>query len=348
MELHDVFCPKCKENIKVNYQKEFNFCSHCGYKILTKEKGDKKEQKEIPDISKKLEEVAFYYQLSIQKKEAVYTNKEPEFYLKGQDLLVDLSSVVADDYRVWFELSKPLDYSYEIEVNDVYKLYHFNKEYFNKALDLANIEEKKFLIEQLDSYEKNKMQIEEEHKKLEEEEYKKQQELQKLEQIQQEERQRQYKLEEEQQKKAEQVLQNQLEVENKKIFQKLSAMDYEMLDNSYFLMRMQESKEYICVFKEASNLLYLMLFSKDKIKNVVFREQSLVVRIGQRGEVLKFDNRILRIKNCLTTDGMLWINKNGKGEMKVNEWQLYKDENFSIDIMKNAKKPLVSLAKIFY
>ena len=39
----------------------------------------------------RMREVAFYYKLSYEKKEYEDINGEPAYYLKGQDLLVDLS-----------------------------------------------------------------------------------------------------------------------------------------------------------------------------------------------------------------------------------------------------------------
>lgn len=352
MELQNRFCPQCGEKIKVDSQKEFNFCSNCGYKIYTRNMNHIQEQKEVLDIEEKLEEVNFYYRLSVQKKEAIYKLENPEFYLKGQDLLVDLSSSVPSDYRIWFELSKPLDYSYEFEVNDINKVYHFNKEYFNKALALANIEEKKALIMQYDQYEEKKANIKRIYEEISKEEQKKKEEIEREEKRKQEEKkleeQRKYELEEERRKREKERIQKQVEISNRQIFEQLGKKNYDILDNMYFTIKSTEGEKYIGVFKEVSKLLYLMVFHIDEDRNVIYREQSMVVKTDEQGVIIKYDNNIVKIRNDISSSEMLHISSDGKNGIKINEWELCKDESFIVGIMKNAKKPLFSLTRVLF
>lgn len=193
MKLQEIFCPACGEKIKIDTQKPRNFCQKCGFQIETDNTDnneaqtetasseertvEKSEEKEpVIDTEKKLDEVDFYYQLSRQKKEATYDEKNPKYYLKAQDLLLELAEQKPDDYRIWWELSKPLDY--QCEETEISRLdrYGFHEEYFSKALDFADVPVKKELIRQRELYEKKKNEIrthfleEREQKKLKEDE----------------------------------------------------------------------------------------------------------------------------------------------------------------------------------
>ena len=163
MEFQEVFCPECGKKTKVDLQKANNFCQNCGHKIEMFNKAFEEESKSIQDealnVDEKLEEVKFYYATSIEKKEAMYKDKNPTYYLKAQDLLTELSEQQPSDYRIWWELSKPLDYSCEQDANDINGYLNFNEDHFNKALDLADIETKKRLIHAREEYEKRKKEI---------------------------------------------------------------------------------------------------------------------------------------------------------------------------------------------
>jgi len=100
----------------------------------------------------KLKEAEFYYKLSIEKKEYASNSGEPTYYLKGQDLLVDLSQQYSLDYRVWWELCKPMDFAVVMAGEKSNNPATINNSYFDKALDLAPLEKKKDLIKQHDTY----------------------------------------------------------------------------------------------------------------------------------------------------------------------------------------------------
>lgn len=145
MAFRKILCPNCGKETKINDEKEINFCLECGAKIAP--------QGQTPDtISQKLEEVAFYYQVSQEKNEYMDCNTEPVYYLKAQDLLVDLSEQYSDDYRIWWELSKPIDYGCQVFDADACLQYAINEEYFGKALDCAELSTKKELIAKHDEY----------------------------------------------------------------------------------------------------------------------------------------------------------------------------------------------------
>lgn len=203
--MQKIFCPECGRETQVNGDREFAFCPECGNKIMipkskpahpaepsndanaapsggaaaepsvdtAKAPGNVKAEDENynPVVTSKLEEVDFYYKLSFEKKEFENTSEEPVYYLKAQDILVDLSELYPDDYRIWWELCKPIDYMCSDTGADVYNQYSINENYFGKALDKAELSKKRILVEQHDQYIKNKEAAKElAAKRLEEEE----------------------------------------------------------------------------------------------------------------------------------------------------------------------------------
>ena len=168
MELKELYCPECGEKVKVDVNKEMNFCSNCGSKIVMSS-ADKKAENTTAhttqsddgnaDVEEKLKEIQFYYETSRKKKEGIHTEKNPFYYLKAQDALLDLTEQYPNDYRIWWELSKPLDYMCEEECGDYEGRYKFNEQYFDSAIDKADIDAKKKLIQQFDSYNQKKKQI---------------------------------------------------------------------------------------------------------------------------------------------------------------------------------------------
>ncbi len=366
MELREVTCPNCGKKVQINIEKQNNFCSQCGCKI-SEDKPTNSSEVSV-DLDEKLEEVAFYYSLSRQKKEAFYKDKNPVYYLKAQDLLLSLSTIFEKDYRIWWELSKPLDYMYEQEVNDRTGVFRFNDNYFDKALDFANISEKKQIILQRDQYEQKKVKIEkeyeeelrrnqeiqeakeeEERKKKAVEEQRRQEEEKKRKEIEEKKR-----LEEEELKRVELVkkreqeeeLQNQIEYENKIIYEKIESGDYTIIDNTYFNFTNNSGKEYIGVFKLMANVLYLMILCRNPLKNIIFLEQSIAVEVGNHGEIFKFGRKLLRIKENTSSHLTLTISSDGNGGLKINMWNLFKDEKYVLQLLGQAKKPLISLDKI--
>ena len=109
--------------------------------------------------------------LSKERKETHKALQEnPYFYLKAQDLLLELTKIFPGDDRVCWELSKPIDFVCTLDCVDIQGQYGINDEYFNKALDLADLERKRFLIQERDRYEHDKRQAQEKLKRKQQEE----------------------------------------------------------------------------------------------------------------------------------------------------------------------------------
>ncbi|MGN0621566.1 MAG: hypothetical protein ACI4I9_06840 [Porcipelethomonas sp.] len=190
MALKKIFCPECGNETQVNDEKKFGFCIQCGSKIIL---NNKEETEIFPDkphsetnnkcgnqeIERRLEEVAFYYQLSQEKNEYENYRNDPKYYIKAQDILIDLSQVYPDDFRIWWELCKPVDFINPFVKDENADIYNINEDYFNKALDKAGIEQKRRLIKEHDSYIEKK-------ENLKKEILKKKEELARLEQEQKE------------------------------------------------------------------------------------------------------------------------------------------------------------------
>lgn len=159
MAMRKIFCPSCGQETLVNDEKPFSFCTGCGNKIVLRDQPKAVEEAPSDEnaqadsvVDKKLEEAAFYYNLSYTKKEYENTKEDPIYYLKAQDLLIDLSEQYPDDYRIWWELCKPVDYMCASTGADIQNQYHINEDFFDKALDKADLPNKRKLIEEHDKY----------------------------------------------------------------------------------------------------------------------------------------------------------------------------------------------------
>ena len=75
--------------------------------------------------------------------------------MKAQDLLIDLSTEFETDWRIWWEVSKPIDYKCT-EFTEECRPYTVNDMYFQRAVDYAPIEQKKELIKLGDEYKERK------------------------------------------------------------------------------------------------------------------------------------------------------------------------------------------------
>ena len=125
--MENVICPNCGFQFPLDKSRDFCFCLKCGTKIEVpkyeeiKPEVQKVKPTEQPEVKNKtpknepkskvdsaLEEVEFYYDTSFNKKEYVDTENQPTYYLKAQDLLIDLSTEFETDWRIWWEVSKPM------------------------------------------------------------------------------------------------------------------------------------------------------------------------------------------------------------------------------------------------
>lgn len=162
MALKKIKCPCCGSETLADTSKDKAFCSNCGSMIQIEmpraEENHAEEKRENLQLEKSLKEVKFYQDLSIEKDEARFQDKDPEYYLKAQDILVDLSEQYPDDFRIWWELCKPLDFYCPGEGTTASKI---NTYHFDKALRLADLETKKELVRYRDEYEDKKKSVEE-------------------------------------------------------------------------------------------------------------------------------------------------------------------------------------------
>lgn len=141
------------------------FCPECGtkndWRELTEEiiADDCGDEEEIIDLDKALEDVMFYYEQSREKKEAMQ-DCEYLYYNRAQQLLKKLIKQKSSDYRVWWEASKPIDFWEDTFSEEMIAKYKVDDVYFAKALDYADIETRKKIIEERDSYQKRKKEDE--------------------------------------------------------------------------------------------------------------------------------------------------------------------------------------------
>lgn len=382
MAFRKIFCSECGQETQINDEKDVCFCLQCGTKIILRTSREEQlQEQEKPngqgeqiilddEVSKKLEEVAFYYQLSNDKQEASKFNSEPVYYLKAQDILVDLSQLYPNDYRVWWELCKPIDFNSASDGVDIYGQYQINEDYFNKALDRAALSEKRVLIEEYDRYVAEKTAVKEraETKRREEEAEKKrreeqerleehkQREMQRMQEeercreqeVQEEERRREQEAQEEE-KRRQQQLNEQKGLElSVSLWEALSNKNYSCIDNSYFQFPGENNQTIIGIFKSVSNVMNLMAFHIDSSKgNIVYRDQTISIKFDRNGHGIKFDNSPIKIKGMLPQQNVLFIANNGGGGLTVNGLELCVDQEYVTSIMKNAKKPLIAFSKYF-
>lgn len=381
MQVKKIFCPNCGKETMVNTEKTFFFCPQCGNKIELSnapqtefnnpEPADTIPETEKEDIAnniinEKLEEAEFYYKTSYEKKEYDNTTAEPVYYLKAQDLLVDLSDEYPTDYRIWWELSKPVDYMSTLQKTGGSGQYRINTDYFNKALDNADIENKKRIIAEKDKYEANKaFVVEMEQQRLQEEaerlEAQRKQEQRKEEARQREEQQRRQKeakrLEEQrEQERREKEEREKALAEEKELtlktsvplWQALNSQDYFRLDNQYFVLQTGNNQTIVALFKTMANVLYLNTYRIDGNKgNAVYKEQSMAMQFNESGYGISFNKKPINIRELTPPNNILRVTLNTSDEIFVNDIQLKSDSEYIRNILKKAKKPLFSTTKIF-
>lgn len=392
MALRKAFCPNCGQPTQIDDTKDFCFCLSCGNKIVVPKReqtvlqiqngvteyeprhGAKSQTEDgrvksndipmnmgAPDD--KLKEAEFYYNLSVEKEEYADANGEPTYYLKGQDLLIDLSQKFPSDYRVWWELCKPMDFAVVLEGNKSNNPTTINNLYFDKALDLAPLDQKMELVKLYDKYNAAKTvmleEIRAEQERKEAEERARIEEEQRIQREAAEERQRQEKLRQheekerlrierqEAEKKAAEFAQAQQDM-SIGVWEALKNKQYGDIDNSYFRFDSLEGLPIIATFKIMANVLYLSAFHIDANKgNTVYLDQSIAIHFNQEGLAIKFDNKPVTVRGWQPMANTIRVIANPQGGFFVNNIQLVKDAAYVTSILKSAKKPILSLKKIF-
>lgn len=289
MELKEMYCPECGEKVKVDANKEVNFCTNCGNKIVmsSSEKeventsaSTKQSSDASADVEEKLKEIQFYYETSRKKKEGMHTEKNPFYYLKAQDALLDLTEQYPDDYRIWWELSKPLDYMCEEECGDYEGRYKFNEQYFDSAIDKADIDAKKKLIQQFDSYNHKKKQIknkrEDDLRRAEEE--KKEEERKREEARKEQERKREEARKEQERKREQERL---LELKRQKDIEQRTVRGYEYKTLEEAELARKENTQ-IDALKAR-----LMPIKKQEKRKELFENENLEIKTWEANERYK-------------------------------------------------------------
>lgn len=379
MPFRKVFCPECGQQTQINDSKPFSFCQECGSKIVLQPQKTLPVQQTVQtaqkddaptsvvpndDLEKKLEEVAFYYQLSKEKNEAVRLNEEPVYYLKAQDILSALSSQYPEDHRVWWELCKPVDYAMPEATVDADNRHSINEAYFEKALDAADIAIKRELINAHDQYLTQKKQRLEEYtrKKQEEQaaeqeaaEHRRQEELAAAEKRRLEEQEEAKRREQEalrqqereaakaqEQRQQQQALQDKMVADSSPLWAELADKNYTDIDGRHFILPQANNQSVIGIFRNVSNMLYLLAYRIDHAKgNLVYQEQNMTVKFDSNGFVLKYDNTPVKVQ-LPNAVAVLRVMSNGNGDFSVCNAPLTKDLAYIKNIMQVAKKPLLA------
>ncbi|MGN0142918.1 MAG: hypothetical protein ACI4AD_11880 [Roseburia sp.] len=286
---------------------------------------------EMDKLQKGLEEASFYFKLSRDKKEDEKYDEEPTYYLKAQDILLDLSTQYPDDYRIWWELCKPVDFYNPLSGADFYGRYAVNEDYFWKALDRAELEDKRRLIDEHDRYVECK-------KNMREQAERKSREEQELQERALEERER------EKEKWQEETVQTQQELSSE-LWQMLWNRDYTRINNTFFNLPLEDERMIVGVFKDVAQVMYLMTFRIDGRKEaVIYREQTIAIVFDECGCAIKIDGKPVRIR---TSGEALSIVAEEDGMYYVNGTKLFTNPQYVETLMKKAKKPHGAFADIF-
>ena len=393
-----VFCPECGNSITLENTRQFCFCTQCGTKIdisnHTASAANVTAEQSFPDnsdnfnqeenyLEEKLKEVEFYYKLSYEKKEYANEENQPTYYVKAQDILVDLSGEYEDDYRIWWYMSKPVDYMCT-ELVPACRHYEMNEMYFQKALDAAKIADKMEIIKAHDEYierkkiyfnqiekqeqqriEKEKAERErqeqEEREKLQQEKEKREQEEREKLQQEKEEREKEEKaaqeraererVEREEREKQAQLTakeeqeryENEIQPLNNALWEDFNNKNYEKIDGVYFSYTDEKSDIITVVIKKISNMLHLIAYKKMAQNNTLYNMQTITVKTDNKGTIIGFDNKPIVL---MSNGSIINIHYGINKTLKVNVFDLVADADYIDYISKIAKKPLIK-SKIF-
>lgn len=316
MSTRKIFCPNCGEQILLDINRAFFFCPECGEKIVLMQPQSKTQIEQDRDsqtssvIEQRLKEVAFFYQTSAEKEEAQRPDEDPTYYLKAQDLLLDLSEEYPGEYKIWWELCKPLDFCCASTTADADNRLSINEHYFNKALDCAELDVKKQLIEEHDRYVTEKKAAVDElilGRKREEQRQKQQ-------------------------------------IEKKR----RTALGYTSIDGSFFKIPQSTGQPTIGIFRYAANMFYLISIRLDNYhKDTPIREQTIPIQFNSNGQVVKYDNTPVTLVGVSTISNTLIVTVNENGDYLLNGAPLRKDLSYVNNIMRAAKKEVFSSKRTF-
>lgn len=382
MAVERIYCPYCGNALPWVEGRSSVFCHECGKELELQGATDiiKRQNQSnnvampsavgatVGDIDERLEEVDFYYSLSTDKKEVLLSDDaNPTYYLKAQDLLIELSQLYPSDYRIWWQLCKPLDFFCVNVAGAITDNFAIIEDYFNKAIGLAKIEDKRNMIAEYDQYQLSKELIKRElapviaarneeilKKKAAEDEAEAKAKAKadadaeaEARAIVQENEEMSRKFQEEEARTT-LLLQEKQNRENA-LFADLAAKDYRAIDDSYFIREGAEGQTMISIFKVVTGMLYLLAFRQSpKESHTIYREQTLVVQIDKLGNAVKVDGNPVRVRGLPLQHDFLNLTFDQQGSLCACASLLIYDHDYIVKVMQSAKKPLLSLEKIFF
>ena len=214
-----------------------------------------------------------------------------------------------------------------------------------KRKEQERIREEKRIQEEEKRKERKRIQEEEKRRREEEEKEKQEERRRKIEcEKQKKEQERQRLIAEQQAKEIQQkIFQNSLP-----LWKELSEKKYTIIDDTYFVLRDQEGKCYTGVLKVISNVLYLMSFRIEEEKQIFYREQTLTVKFNNKGIIVKYDGKPVKIKSKqYNGESVLNVMINQDGKMMINNMNLEHDPEYVQSLIKESRKALLSFSKIF-
>lgn len=378
--MENVTCPNCGFQFPLDKTRSFCFCLKCGTKIEVPKQEEKRpevQEEKQPEVKNEtpknepkskvesaLEEAEFYYDTSFNKKEYADTENQPTYYLKAQDLLIDLSTEFESDWRIWWEVSKPIDYRCT-EFTTECRPYTINDMYFQRAVDYAPIEKKKEIIKLSDEYKERKekffkmLEEQEERIKSEEQKRKEKEEAEEKERLAKEkaekaeaekkraEEERKRKEQEEQQKSEQEKQKEEgmkkIAVMNPQLYSELANKNYEKIDGGYFFANNADGEKVIVALRVISKMMYLIGFRESSSNNTLYCDQSITVKFNAQGDIVDFGNKPVMF---LPDNSKLNISYVYTGDLNVNNYKLDINAEYVDQLMKNSKKAFIK-SKIF-
>lgn len=157
------------------------------------------------EIEKTIDSALFYYEQSYEKKEFLLEVGQQRYYKMAQRELYSAYNRTRNNARILWELSKPVDFCSPEMEKGIAPTYSFNEEYYEKAVEFADISDKKEFISLYEKYNEKKNNAIEKNKEVKEKE--RQEDIKRQKELEEEETRkrkiREAKEEEERKKRAE-------------------------------------------------------------------------------------------------------------------------------------------------
>ena len=91
-----------------------------------------------------------------------------------------------------------------------------------------------------------------------------------------------------------------------------------------------------------------MSFRIEEEKQIFYREQTLTVKFNNKGIIVKYDGKPVKIKSKqYNGESVLNVMINQDGKMMINNMNLEHDPEYVQSLIKESRKALLSFSKIF-